>query len=72
MSRTNSAPTVGYVFSSQMYKWIAGVFFLLVLILTAITIRWVAILDAACTDDREIHVGKYSFYVTATTNKCKP
>ena len=73
MSKTNSAPTVGYLFSSQIYKWIALLFIIILLVVAAVTIREIVIVDAAnsCSDDRDLRIGKYHLLLTVVNEKCE-
>jgi uncharacterized membrane protein len=71
MSRKNSAPTVGYLFSSQIYKWITVLVIIILLILAATAVRIAATLDSSCIYNRTQHVGKYRFEIVGINEKCK-
>jgi hypothetical protein len=64
---------MGWIMSSNIYKWIAIFFIIIVLILTAMTIREIGLVDssATCMDDRDFRIGKYHFLLSVVNEKCE-
>jgi len=63
MSRRNSAPTHGWVISSQVTKWLSGLFiiFLVAFLIAAYTIKYTV--DRDCTDYYKRDTGVAGYWV---------
>ena len=79
MSKTNSAPTIGFVISSQITKWFSLFAFVIFLVgglaIWATYIRITTRIDLRCDDPykREITSGHYviNIRIESTNKECK-
>ena len=73
MSRKNAAPTVGWVFMSQVNKWLAITFLFVLIVVATIAYGAYAHIDRTCSAySREWLLGDYrvSMVVSDSDNVC--
>lgn len=71
MSKKNSAPTVGWVFGSQVYKILAILFIITVLIFAGLWFRITGVIQHDCNNPyvRRMNVAGFWIYVNMGSKK---